>query len=493
MMIRFRTKLAVKKTLALVTLSVVCLSTSVAASFDSASAAQIEDGTYSGKLSCGPLQSNQSNPGWTVPLKIEKNGQSIAWSRGDDKYHEEGQAKLADGSFNIDAVGSWKAGSGKNGSWRDIGTVRIEGGAFFGSTKLTSPDGTQTLRSCSVSVPVRFIEAKQQAPALAIEEHAEKKPAAIGKSLTKQATPQNEPVVKPIPVAVLNVPVQSTNDKSQSVGQIAAQYVGKGNDEILRDKQVVEALNAIIPKQLFAEFEQGLGFSSLEQKDGFILASGCAPHSCTYHESMIAIHEKTGAVFASMLINYRIQTFGPTGVSMPDVINAWVKETQREATPESMTKIDSTVPSKSLVPGTEQVLSSQGTRPVHPIAPTVSTPTSPDSTFRMTNWIVVAISLMIIGGTAFLAFKQISKKNQLITTLVPSPVFQDLSVTSALPSGIIWTRRKEIAGAILGVWMLVAFGYWTWQKVSPTVSVEKDQISAAVQTDKSLSTTSTNT
>ncbi len=120
-------------------------------------ASPVQDGVYSSKLECSALISNPSNPGWSSPVELHIDGDSISWLRGNKQFQESGQSLWRGNGFDVDAAGAYTAGSGRQGRWRTTGTLRLNGSTLSGAMRQISPAGDQVYRNCSVSFAVALL------------------------------------------------------------------------------------------------------------------------------------------------------------------------------------------------------------------------------------------------------------------------------------------------------------------------------------------------
>jgi hypothetical protein len=117
-------------------------------------AAPVLDGVYSGKLECGALMGNPSNAGWSSPVELHVDGESVSWLRGSTQFQESGQALWRSNGVDVDAAGAYAPGAGRQNRWRTTGSLRLNGATLSGAMRQTSPSGDQVFRNCSASFTV---------------------------------------------------------------------------------------------------------------------------------------------------------------------------------------------------------------------------------------------------------------------------------------------------------------------------------------------------
>lgn len=117
-------------------------------------AGPVQDGTYSGKLDCSALIGNPSNAGWSSPVELHVDGDSVSWLRGNRQFQESAQSLWRGNSLDVDASGAYTTGATRQGRWRTIGSLRLDGGQLAGAMRQVSPAGDQVFRNCSASFAV---------------------------------------------------------------------------------------------------------------------------------------------------------------------------------------------------------------------------------------------------------------------------------------------------------------------------------------------------
>ena len=127
-------------------------------------AGPVRDGNYSGQLQCSAVIGNPSNAGWTSPVELHVAGDTVLWQRGNGQFSESAQGQWARGGFEIDAPGAWSPASRKQGRWRTVGSLRLEGNAVAGAMRQIWMAGDQVFRQCSVNIPVTPVAATRAAP-----------------------------------------------------------------------------------------------------------------------------------------------------------------------------------------------------------------------------------------------------------------------------------------------------------------------------------------
>jgi len=128
-------------------------------------AGPVRDGIYSGQLQCSAAIANPSSAGWTSPVQLQVTGDTLLWRRGNGQFSESAQAQWLRSGFEIDASGAWSPGSGKQGRWRTVGSLRLDGNAVTGAMRQISPAGDQMYRQCSANIPVALaVAARTMAP-----------------------------------------------------------------------------------------------------------------------------------------------------------------------------------------------------------------------------------------------------------------------------------------------------------------------------------------
>ena len=127
-------------------------------------AGPVRDGNYTGQLQCSAVIGNPSNAGWSSPVELQVAGDTVLWQRGNGQFSESAQARWSRGGFEIDALGAWSPAPRKQGRWRTVGTLRIEGNTIAGAMRQISTAGDQVFRQCSVNIPVTLAAATRAAP-----------------------------------------------------------------------------------------------------------------------------------------------------------------------------------------------------------------------------------------------------------------------------------------------------------------------------------------
>jgi hypothetical protein len=126
-------------------------------------AGPVRDGNYTGQLQCSAMIGNPSNAGWTSPVQLQVAGDTVLWQRGNGQFSESAQVRWSRGGFDIDALGAWSPASRKQGRWRTVGSLRLEGNAVTGAMRQISAAGDQVFRQCNVNIPVTFAVATRTA------------------------------------------------------------------------------------------------------------------------------------------------------------------------------------------------------------------------------------------------------------------------------------------------------------------------------------------
>ena len=115
---------------------------------------RIEDGTYSGTLSCGPLLGKAEAKGWQSPVELTVAGSQVTWRRGNDNFEENAQSSLSATGTKIDALGYYYPSAPRPGRWRTRGTLTIENSTLKGAFEQVDPTGDRQNRVCQTLVPV---------------------------------------------------------------------------------------------------------------------------------------------------------------------------------------------------------------------------------------------------------------------------------------------------------------------------------------------------
>ena len=98
-------------------------------------------------------------------MQLQVTGDTLLWRRGNGQFSESAQAQWLRSGFEIDASGAWSPGSGKQGRWRTVGSLRLDGNAVTGAMRQISPAGDQMYRQCSANIPVALaVAARTMAP-----------------------------------------------------------------------------------------------------------------------------------------------------------------------------------------------------------------------------------------------------------------------------------------------------------------------------------------
>lgn len=117
-------------------------------------ASPIQDGVYSGKLDCGALIGNPANAGWSSPVELHVDGDAMSWLRGSKQFQESAQSLWRGNGFDVDASGAYTTAATRQGRWRTIGSLRLDGAQLSGALRQVSPAGDQVFRNCSASFAV---------------------------------------------------------------------------------------------------------------------------------------------------------------------------------------------------------------------------------------------------------------------------------------------------------------------------------------------------
>lgn len=136
----------------------------------------------------------------------------------------------------------------------------------------------------------------------------------------------------PSAAPVVSEASQTTNIASTSVTPdmpSIVQFVGKHPSDVLRDKFVEVKLKALLTSN-YPQFVENLSVASeLKDEGDYVYGSGLAPHGGGSDEAGFAIHKKTGAVYAVMLVDGKdVKWFGPTAVAkdFPSPLRKWLED-----------------------------------------------------------------------------------------------------------------------------------------------------------------------
>ena len=136
----------------------------VAALAGQALAGPLADGRYEGQLQCGAALEPPTRAGWTSPVQLDARGDTLRWQRGNHEFSESASATWSRGAVAVDALGAWAAGSARQGQWRTVGTLRVDGATLSGSMRQLSVTGERVLRECRFSAAVAVVASAPRTP-----------------------------------------------------------------------------------------------------------------------------------------------------------------------------------------------------------------------------------------------------------------------------------------------------------------------------------------
>lgn len=272
--------------------------------------------------------------------------------------------------------------------------------------------------------------------------------------------------------------IAQVRDKCSDVQCLATAYMDRIDEirTIARFNLSRDAAAVVVPANLFSDFIEGLsGPNSNEVKNGLMVFSACAAHRCGDFESLIAIDEKNGAVFAALLLNDSVQTFRrQDGPQFPEMVNAWVRERQpqKSASAQSANQVTPVVTSSA------QPTQSSSVEPRQPARPTVPIKATGFEQAKVVVWSIALGGLATLAGIGFAVVKRrrSDAQNSAITTppTVAEKSDQTASDQSPIKTGQVANARASsegetgYVGKILVVVILLA-GFIGWKEFSPSI------------------------
>jgi hypothetical protein len=116
--------------------------------------AQVQNGSYIGKMECGPLLTSPIQGPWSLPIQLTFTDNSVSWLRSSLDYSEIGSSSIKSGHLNLNLTGAWYSGGKNRGSWITVAELDLQGEKLTGGAIIYSEDGTVRLRDCRVSALV---------------------------------------------------------------------------------------------------------------------------------------------------------------------------------------------------------------------------------------------------------------------------------------------------------------------------------------------------
>lgn len=112
--------------------------------------------------------------------------------------------------------------------------------------------------------------------------------------------------------------------KVEAFAKNARQYVKKQAIDLVVDQQINEGYRQIFRSDISA-FEAFFAESNeVTEVDGLLLASGCRKNQCDQYKGLAVVDLKTAKVFAILILNNEVRSFGVSEETQPPAVKKWI-------------------------------------------------------------------------------------------------------------------------------------------------------------------------